>query len=30
MCGEMLGLVWRFGGRLGGFVMENSGVGLVE
>jgi hypothetical protein len=30
MCGEMLGLVWRFGGWLGGFVVEDSGIGLVE
>ncbi len=27
MCGEMLGLVWW---RLGGFVVEDSGIGLVE
>jgi hypothetical protein len=30
MCGEMLGLGWRFGGWLGGFVVEDSGIGLVE
>jgi hypothetical protein len=30
MCGEMLGLVRWFGGRLGGFVVKDSGVGLVE
>jgi hypothetical protein len=30
MCGEMLGLVWWFSGWLGGFMVEDSGVGLVE
>jgi hypothetical protein len=30
MCGEMPGLVWWFGGRLGWFVVEDPGIGLVE
>jgi hypothetical protein len=25
-----IALVWRFGGWLGGFVVEDSGIGLVE